>query len=213
MVVVNYASNADKADEVVRSIEDSGGSAIAVQASVADKAEVVRLFDVATDRFGRVDVVVNMAGAFVEKPTVEVTDDDFDAVFAVNARGALYVLAEAARRISDGGRILHTSTGGTEMAMPNGGLYAASKAAGERIAFGLAKELGPRGITVNVVSPGVTDTDGLTLSGPAREQLVAQTPLGRLGQPQDVAEVYAFLASDEAGWVTGQLIQANGGIL
>ncbi len=166
----------------------------------------------AVDSFGEIDIVANMAGAFVEKLTVDITDEDFDRVFAVNARGALYVLAEAARRVRDGGRIIHTSTGGTEVPHPAGGLYAASKAVGERIAFALAKELGPRGITVNVVSPGVTQTDGMLISIATREQLVAQTPLGRLGQPQEVAEVFAFLASEEAGWVSGQLIQANGGM-
>lgn len=212
-VVVNYVHNDALADDVVGDVQTAGGIAIAVQGSVADRAAVTRLFDTAMERFGRVDVVINMAGAFVEKPTVDLTDDDVESVFSVNARGALYVLAEAARRVQDGGRIIHTSSGGTEMPIPHGGLYAASKAAGERIAFALAKELGPRGITVNVVSPGVTETDGLTLSADMRDQLIAQTPLGRLGQPQDVAEVYAFLASDEARWITGQLLQANGGIL
>ncbi|WP_137146305.1 SDR family oxidoreductase [Mycolicibacterium sp. CR10] len=212
-VVVNYANNERAADDVVAEIESAGGVAVAVQGSVADPDDVARLFDAAIDRFGGVDIAANLAGAFVEKPIVDLSDEDYEKVFSVNAHGALYVLAAAARHVRDGGRILHTSTGGTEMPHPGGGLYAASKAAGERIAFALAKELGPRRITVNVVSPGLTETDGMTISAAMRDQLVAQTPLGRLGQPQDVAEVFAFLASEEAGWVTGQLIRANGGIL
>lgn len=211
-VVVNYAGNRNSAEDVVREIETAGGSAVAVQASVADKADVIRLLDAASEHFGGLDIVVNMAGAFLERPTVEVTDEDFDAVFSINARGAFYVMSEAARRIKDGGRIIHTSTGGTEVPLAGAGLYAASKAAAERIAFALAKELGPRRITVNVVSPGVTRTDGLLMSADAVNGLIAQTPLGRLGEPQDVAEVFAFLASGEAGWINGQLIQANGGM-
>lgn len=212
-VVVNYFGNQAKAQEVVRDIEDAGGSAVAVQGSVANPADVSRIFDTAVEVFGGIDIVVNMAGEFIEKPIVEITDSDVERVMAVNLRGALYVLAEAARRVRDGGRIVHTSSGATEVPHAGGGLYAASKAAGERLAFALAKELGPRRITVNVVSPGVTETDGLLASDELRERLVAETPLGRLGQPQEVAEVFAFLASDEAGWVNGQLVRANGGVL
>ena len=131
------------------------------------------------------------------------SDEDFNKIFSVNAIGAMYVLQEAAKRVKDGGRIVQFSTGGTMMPIPTGGLYAASKAAGERLAFALAKELGHRQVTVNVVSPGLTDTDGM----------IMQTPLGRLGQPGDVADVFAFLVSNDAPWVTGQNIQANGGIL
>lgn len=212
-VVVNYVGNAGKAQEVVDTIVDSGGAAVAVQGSVGSREDVVRLFDAATESFGGVDIVVNMAGAFIEKPVADLTDEDIDRVVDINLRGAVYVLGEAARRVRDGGRVLHTSSGATESPHVGGGLYAASKAAGERIAFALAKELGPRRITVNVVSPGVTQTDGLVASDALRERLVAATPLARLGQPDEVAEVFAFLASDEGGWVNGQLIRANGGVL
>ncbi|KMO76752.1 3-oxoacyl-[acyl-carrier-protein] reductase FabG [Mycolicibacterium chlorophenolicum] len=212
-VVVNYHGNAGKAQEVVEAIEASGGAAVAVQGSVARRDDVVRLFDAADEAFGGVDIVVNVAGDFIEKPVAEITDDDVDRVLAINLRGALYVLSEAARRVREGGRILHTSSGATEAPHAGGGLYAASKAAAERIAFALAKELGPRRITVNVVSPGVTQTDGLVASDALRERLIAETPLARLGQPQEVAEAFAFLASDEGGWVNGQLIRVNGGVL
>ncbi|MEO1349003.1 MAG: SDR family oxidoreductase, partial [Cyanobacteria bacterium J06635_15] len=161
----------------------------------------------------QVNIVVNVAGVSVFKPHQQLTDEDFDRVFGVNARGAMYVLQEAANRLTEGGRIVQFSTGGTQMAVPGGGIYAASKAAGERFAFALAKELGSRQITVNVVSPGVTDTDGLIMPPEAVNQLIEQTPLGRLGQPQEVADVVAFLVSDDARWMTGQNLQANGGIL
>jgi 3-oxoacyl-[acyl-carrier protein] reductase len=212
-VAVNYASNRAKADEVVAALDEAGGQAVAVQGDVANAADVARVFDEAIRRWARIDIVVNAAGVAVFKPTTELTDDDYERVFAVNARGALNVLRDAARRVGDGGRIIQFSTGGTKMAMAGAGLYAASKAAGEQLAFGLAKELGPRGITVNLISPGATDTDGLIMPKEAIEQLVGMTPLGRLGQPADVADVVAFLASDDARWITGQNLQANGGIL
>jgi 3-oxoacyl-[acyl-carrier protein] reductase len=212
-VAVNYASNQAKADEVVVGVGASGGQAVAVRGDVAKATEVAAVFDEAIRRWARVDIVVNAAGQAVFKPTADVTDDDYERVFAVNARGALNVLREAARRVGDGGRIVQFSTGGTRMAMAGAGLYAASKAAGEQMALGLAKELGSRGITVNLISPGATDTDGLIMPKEAIQQLVGMTPLGRLGQPADIADAVAFLASDDARWITGQNLQANGGIL
>jgi len=212
-VVVNYASNRTKADEVVLALDANGGQAIAVQADVASAGDVSRVFDEAIRRWARIDIVVNAAGSAVFKPTTELTDEDYERVFAVNARGALNVLREAARRVQDGGRIIQFSTGGTKMAMAGAGLYAASKAAGEQIALGLAKELGSRGITVNLISPGATDTDGLIMPKEAIQQIVGMTPLGRLGQPADVADAVAFLASADARWITGQNLQANGGVL
>jgi 3-oxoacyl-[acyl-carrier protein] reductase len=149
----------------------------------------------------------------VYKPHTELTDEDFEKVFSVNARGAMYMLQAAANRVKDGGRIIQFSTGATSMPIPTGGLYAAGKAAGERFAFALAKEIGHRQVTVNVVSPGVTDTDGLILPQPAIDHLISQTPLGRLGKPQDIADVVAFLVGDDAHWMTGQNLQVNGGIL
>jgi 3-oxoacyl-[acyl-carrier protein] reductase len=203
-VVVNYVASPEKAEAVVKAIEAQGGKAIAVQGSVAIQADVKRLFDTAEQQFGPIDIIVNVAGVSVFKPHTELTDEDFEKVFSVNAKGAMYMLQAAATRVKDGGRIVQFSTGGTMMPIPAGGLYAASKAAGERFAFGLA---------VNVVSPGVTDTDGLVLPQPAIDHLVSQTPLGRLGKPQDIADVVAFLVSDDAHWMTGQNLQVNGGIL
>lgn len=212
-VVVNYASNRAKADEVVAAVEAGGGEAVAVQADVAKAPEVGAVFQEAARRWSKVDIVVNAAAVSVFKPTTELTDADYERVFAVNAHGALNVLREAARRVGDGGRIIQFSTGGTRMPMAGAGLYAASKAAGEQMALGLAKELGSRGVTVNLISPGATDTDGLIMPEAAIQQLVGMTPLGRLGRPEDVADVVAFLASDDARWITGQNLQANGGVL
>jgi 3-oxoacyl-[acyl-carrier protein] reductase len=182
-VAVNYASNRQKANEVVAALDEAGGQAVAVQGDVANAADVARVFDEAIRRWARVDIVVNAAGVAVFKPTTELIDEDYERVFAVNARGALNVLREAARRVGRGGRIVQFSTGGTKMSTAGAGLYAASKAAGEQLALGLSKELGPRGITVNVISPGATDTDGLIMPKEAIEQMVGMTPLGRLGQP------------------------------
>ncbi len=212
-VAVNYIASPDKAHAVVQEIESQGGRAIAIQGSVADRADVLRLFDETEQKLGDIDIVVNVAGVSVFKPHTELTDEDFDKVFSVNAKGAMYMLQAAANRVKDSGRIVQFSTGGTMMPIPTGGIYAASKAAGERFAFALAKEIGHRQVTVNVISPGVTDTDGLTMPQAAIDPLIQQTPLGRLGQPGDIADVVAFLVSDDAHWVTGQNIQANGGIL
>jgi 3-oxoacyl-[acyl-carrier protein] reductase len=212
-IAVNYVSSPDKANTVVQEIESHGGRAIAIQGSVANKADVLRLFDETEQKLGAINIVVNVAGAAVYKPHTELTDEDFEKVFSVNARGAMYMLQAAASHVTDGGRIVQFSTGGTMMPIPTGGIYAASKAAGERFAFALAKEIGHRQVTVNVLSPGVTDTDGLILPQAAIDPLIQQTPLGRLGQPGDIADVVAFLVSDDAHWVTGQNIQANGGIL
>ncbi len=212
-VAVNYVASPEKAEAVVREIVANGGKAFAIQGSVANKADVTRLFDETEKQSGSIDIVVNVAGAAVYKPHTELTDEDFEKVFSVNARGAMYMLQAAANRVKDGGRIVQFSTGATSMPIPTGGLYAASKAAGERFAFALAKEIGHRQVTVNVVSPGVTATDGLILPQPAIDNLIQQTPLGRLGQPQDIADVVAFLVGDDAHWLTGQNLQVNGGIL
>lgn len=212
-VVVNYVSSPEKAEAVVQDIITGGGRAIAIQGSMANKEDVLRLFEETEQKLGAIDIVVNVAGVSVFKLHTELTDEDFDKVFAVNAKGAMYMLQEAAKRVQDGGRIIQFSSGGTMMPLPTGGIYAASKAAGERFAFSLAKEIGPRQVTVNVISPGTTDTDGLIMPKEAVDQLIQQTPLGRLGQPEDIAAVVAFLVSDDAHWVTGQNIQANGGIL
>jgi 3-oxoacyl-[acyl-carrier protein] reductase len=205
-VVVNYAGNQKAADEVVHAIESSGAEAISIQGDMSKLADVQRLFDQAETRFGAPNIVVSAAAISVFKPHVDLTDDDFDKLFNLNTRGVFYVLREAARRVQDGGRIIQFSTGGTKMPMAGGGLYAATKAAGEQFALALA-------INVNLISPGVTATDGLIMPQEAINALIGQTPLGRLGQPEDIADAVLFLASDDSRWVTGQNLQVNGGIL
>ena len=211
-VVVNYVSSEGAARDVVDGIEGNGGEAIAVQADVSQASDVERLFDEAEDTFGTVDAVVNCAGTSVFGPLAEITEEDFDRAFDLNAKGTFLMLREAATRISDDGCIVDFSSAGTTE--PNGGdgAYLGGKAAGEMFVQSLAKELGERGVRVNSISPGVTDTDGLVLDQETIDQLTVQTPLGRLGQPEDIADVVAFLVSDDARWLTGQNIKPTGGL-
>lgn len=211
-VVVNYAGNSDKAAEVVKEIADAGGNALAVQADMSKADEIVRLFDTAEEAFGRPHIVVSAAAISLFKLHADLTTEDYERVFSLNTLGVMQVLQQSAKRVVDGGRIIQFSTGATKMQMPGAGLYAASKAAGEQFALCLSKELGSRGITVNLVSPGVTRTDGLIMPEQAIQQLIAQTPLGRLGEPTDIADAVLFLASEEGRWINGQNIQVNGGI-
>jgi len=211
-VVVNYAGNADKAAEVVAEIADAGGNALAVQADMSKTDEIIRLFDTAEEAFGRPHLVVSAAAISLFKLHADLTTEDYERVFSLNTLGVMHVLQQAAKRVVDGGRIIQFSTGATKMQLPGAGLYAASKAAGEQLALCLSKELGHRGITVNLVSPGVTRTDGLIMPEAAIQQLIAQTPLGRLGEPADIADAVLFLASEEGRWINGQNIQVNGGI-
>lgn len=212
-VVVGYASNEDAAQAVVSEIAEAGGEGQAMQIRVTDRGEVEAAFARTEERFGRPHIVVNAAGTSVFGPFAETEPDAVRNALDVNGLGAFHVLSIAATRLSEGGAIIHLSTGGTKMPTPGGGVYAGSKAAGEQMALGLAKELGERGIRVNVVSPGATDTDGLVMPQDQVDALVAQTPLGRLGKPGDVGDAIVFLASDDARWVNGQNIGINGGIL
>ena len=212
-VVVTYAGNRDKAEAVVQAIESAGSSAIAIQVDVRKLEDVRALFEKATEQFGKVDILVNnAAGKNIFKSTAEMTEDEYDSMFDIT-RGVYFTLQQAAHHLADGGRIVSISTSGTAMAIPAGGAYSGCKAAIEHFSAALAKELGARGITVNTVSPGVTETDGLVLEPDQVNQMIAQTPLGRLGQPADVANAVALLVSDDAHWITGQSVRANGGIV
>jgi 3-oxoacyl-[acyl-carrier protein] reductase len=214
-VVVNYSGSAEAAQRVVAEIEAAGGRAVAVQADVSKPADVERLFDETVRHFGRLDILVNNAGVFFTKPLVEVGEAEFDRIFAVNVKGTFFACQEAAKRLSDGGRIVNFSSSTTAMMLPRYSAYVATKGAVEQLSHVLAKELGPRGITVNVVSPGPTDTE-LFSSDKTEEdkrRFAQMAALGRLGQPQDIADVVAFLASDDARWITGQNIRTNGGII
>src|SRR5262245_14530029 len=212
-VVVNYAGNAARAEEVVSEIKAGGGRALAVQADVGKAAEVERLFDEAERAFGPVGVVVNSAGVMKMLPLATASEEDFDALFTTNVRGTFNVLQQAARRVPDGSRILTFSTSVIAMSFPNYGPYAASKAAVEVLTRTLTHELRGRQITVNAVAPGPTATE-LFFEGKSKEQIDRFTklaPLERLGTADDIANVVSFLAGPEGGWVNGQVLRANGG--
>jgi len=211
-VVINYARNLKQADEVVRRIVDRGGNAVAIQADVSKPAEIRRLFDEAEKLNGRPDIVVANAGIILRKPLAESNEEDYDKVFNTNAKGVFLTLREAARRLNDGGRIVAVSSAGTRMHFSDFSLYLGSKGAVEQFVRSLSHELGPRFITVNVLSPGFTDTDMLPEEPQFRSSGASLSPFNRIGTPEEVAEVAAFLASDSAGWITGQNIQAGGGV-
>ena len=210
-LVINYARNKTQAQELVNSITAGGGKATAILADVSKPAEVQRLFKEAEIAVGQLDIVVANAGVHIARPLIENSEAEYDYIFDINTKGVFVTLQEAARRLRDGGRIIVVSTGGTKMHFANMSLYLGSKGAVEQFARSLALELGPRHVTVNVLSPGFTDTD--MLPDQYREYGASLSPFHRIGTPQDVADVSAFLASDASRWVTGQNIQAGGGVV
>jgi len=214
-VVVNCARSTTRADEVVAGIRARGGRAIAIRADVSQVPEIRRLFAETHTRFGRIDILVNNAARAFHRPLVETTEAEFDDVFALDARGPFFAMQEAARVLQHGGRIVNISSGATTIGFANQSVYCGSKAALEQLTLVCANELGPHCITVNALLVGPTDTemlDGLLAQVPELESMLVQrTPLGRVGQPADMADVVAFLVSDDARWVTGQGIRVDGG--
>ncbi|MGD9726709.1 MAG: glucose 1-dehydrogenase [Nitrospiraceae bacterium] len=210
-VVVNYGTSADKATAVVAGIESKGGKAIAVQADMSKVADVRRLIQETAQRFGRLDILVNNAGMALFKSLDETTEQEFDQVLNLNTKGPYFAMQEAAKVMNDGGRIVNISTDGTHMGFPGVTAYLASKGALEQVTKGLAHELASRGVTVNTVSPGFTET--AMLPDAFRETGAQMSPLKRLGTPQDIADVVLFLVSDQARWLTGQNIHASGGVV
>ena len=214
-VVINYAGNAASAEALAEQIQGQGGQAIVAQADVSDPAAVRRMFDSAEAAFGGVDVLVNNAGVMTLAPIADSDDALFDRQIAVNLRGSFNTLREAAGRLRDGGRIINFSSSVVGLLQPGYGVYAATKAAVEAMTSILAKELRGRDITVNAVAPGPTATK-LLLDGRPQElidHLAKMAPLERLGQPSDIAAAVAFLAGPDGGWINGQTLRANGGII
>jgi len=214
-VIVNYANGREAAAQVVQRIEAAGGRALAVQADIADPGSATALFDAAEQAFGGADILVNNAGTMALGAFAELSDADVARQFEVNVAGVFRTLREAARRLRDGGRIVNFSSSVVGLYQPRYGAYAATKAAVEAMTHVLAKELAPRGITVNAVAPGPTETE-MFLGGKSDEQLraiAAMNPFGRFGQPREIADVVAFLASPEASWVNGQILRVNGGVI
>jgi 3-oxoacyl-[acyl-carrier protein] reductase len=214
-VVVNFAGNAASAEALVRKIEASGGRALAAQGDVADPAAVVRLFDVAEAAFGGVDVMINNAGIMKLSPIGDADDALFDQHIAVNLKGVFNGLREAARRLRDGGRIVSFSSSIVGLYPPSYGIYAATKAGVETMTHILSKELRGRDITVNAIAPGPVATK-LFLDGKSPEAIegaAKAAPLGRLGEPDDIARAVSFLVGPDGGWINGQILRANGGII
>ncbi len=213
-VVVNYASDKAGAERVAAEVEQAGGKALVVGGSVAKTAEVEGLFAQVKQQLGKVDVLVNNAGVYAFSPIDQLTEEQIDSMFGVNVKGLLLATKAALPLFpAEGGSIINISSTVTTMAMPASSVYAGTKGAVDVMTRVLAKELGGRKIRVNTVSPGLTSTEGNSfMRGTEMEQaMIAQTPLGRIGQPEDIADVVAFLASDEARWVTGEILAASGG--
>lgn len=213
-VVINYASSSKEADELVLSLEAKQQVAIALKADVSKVEEVKAMFDEVEQSLGKVDVLVNNAGILKTLPLAETSDDEFDRHFAINAKGTFNTMREAAKRLPSGGRIVNFSSTTLALNMPGYAVYNGTKAAVEAFTRVFAKELRGRNITVNAVAPGPIATD-LFLNGKS-DELIAQfskmPPLERLGQTDDIANLVAFLAGPDSGWVNGQIVRANGGV-
>lgn len=215
-VVVNYASSKAGADKVVADIAGEGGKAVAVQADVARPDDVKKLFARSREAFGPVDVLVNNAGVYEFSPLENVTPEHFHKQFDLNVLGLILSTQEAAKQFGDrGGAVVNVSSVAAAAALPTASVYSATKAAVDAVTRSLAAELGPKKVRVNSVNPGMIETEGTHTAGITesdfRKQVEAQTPLGRIGRVDDVAPVVTFLASDDAKWVTGQVLYVSGG--
>jgi 3-oxoacyl-[acyl-carrier protein] reductase len=216
-VVVNYASSRQGAERVVAEIAGKGGKAIAVQADVSKPADIERLFLETKKAFGKLDVLVNNAGVYEFAPLEDVTTEHFHKMFDLNVLGLILASQAAVKHFGpSGGNIINISSVAATMAPPNTSVYSGTKAAVEAITKALAKELGPRKIRVNAINPGMVETEGVHAAGFAesdfRKQIEAQTPLGRIGQPQDIAPAAVFLASSDSAWMTGESLYISGGL-
>jgi 3-oxoacyl-[acyl-carrier protein] reductase len=216
-VVVNYASSKQGAERVLADIERSGGKAIVVQANMAKKPEIERLFAEAKKAFGRVDILVNNAGIYEFSPLEGITAEHFHKHFDLNVLGLIFASQEAIKHFgSAGGSIINISSVASTAAPPNTSVYSATKAAVDAITKSLAKELGPRKIRVNAINPGMVETEGVHAAGimesDFRKEVESKTPLGRIGQSEDIAPAVVFLASEESAWITGETMRVSGGL-
>lgn len=215
MVVVNYASSPGKAEEVAAGIKEQGGEAVAIQADIGKVAEVEQLFRKTLEAYGQVDILINNAGVMITKPLLQTTEEDFDKQFDINVKGTFFAIQQAAIHMKENGRIINFSTSVTGQMFPAYSSYAGTKGAVEQFTRQLAKELGPKGITINAVAPGPVNTELFTV-GKTEEQITAvgnMNSFGRLGEPEDISRVVLFLASAESQWITGQTIRVNGGFI
>jgi 3-oxoacyl-[acyl-carrier protein] reductase len=214
VVIVNYMGSKSRADAVVESIVAEGGKAVAVQADMSNAADVARLFDTVVADHGKIDVLVNNAGVAVFEMVADLTEEAFHQQFNVNVLGYFLATREAVKHFGEaGGSIVNISSILSTHPSAGGSVYSATKGAVDNMTYGLARELGPRGIRVNAIMPGYTNTpatDG-KFAGDLRDRLLAETPLGRVGEPEDIAPTAVFLASDDAHWISGETIRVTGG--
>jgi 3-oxoacyl-[acyl-carrier protein] reductase len=215
-VVVNYASSKEGADTVVTAIISAGGKAVAVRGDVSKPADAQTIIESAVKNFGRLDILVNNSGVYEVSPLEAITEDHFHRQFNINVLGLLLVSQAAAPHLGEGASIVNIGSLVTRITPPHMAVYAGTKGAVDAITGVLARELGPKGVRVNSVNPGLIETEGTHSAGFVGSEFhhaaIAQTPLGRIGQPRDIADIVAFLASDDARWVTGQDILASGGM-
>ncbi|MFL0166412.1 SDR family oxidoreductase [Candidatus Clostridium helianthi] len=212
-VVVNYSNNAVKAEEVVEEITKSGEQAVAIKADVSNIKDVERLFSETITKFGKVDILVNNAGVILYKLLSDVTEEEFDKLFNINVKGTYFACQQAMKHMEDNGRIINFSTSVVGSMFPTYSVYAATKGAVEQITRQLAKEFGPKKITINAVAPGPINTELFNV-GKTDEQIEAirqMNSFGRIGEPDDIANAIEFLVSNKAQWITGQTLRINGG--
>jgi len=215
-VVVNYSSSKEGAEKVVNEITKKGGKAIAVQANVAKSAEIENLFTAGKKAFGKIDILVNNAGVYEFAPIEQVTEEHFDKMFDLNVRGLIMASRESVKYFgTDGGSIINISSIASTSAPATASVYSATKGAVDTITRSLANELGSRKIRVNSINPGMVETEGVHAAGFAesdfRKEIEAQTPLGRIGKPEDIAPAAVFFASEDSAWITGQTLSITGG--
>lgn len=213
-VIVNYAGSKEPAEQLVSEIKQAGGNAIALQADVSQADQVKNLFDAAIAYYGKIDVLVNNAGIMITKLIKDTTDEDFTRQFDINVRGTFNTLREAATRLADKGSVINFSTSNNRIMLPTYATYAATKSAVEQLTRVFAKEVGARGINVNSVSPGPTNTELFTKGKPKEviDRLASLSAFNRIGEPDDIAKIVVFLASDDAKWISAQNIGINGGM-